>query len=116
MRIVRFAATGKVRHGVLEGNVVRGFPGSPFPNFKRLGSSPSFDGTAYELDEVKLLAPCLPSKIVCLGLNYRSHVEETKLNMPSVPLVFLKPSTAIIGPEDEVILPRLWRRNRLHLL
>ncbi|MBL7209464.1 MAG: fumarylacetoacetate hydrolase family protein [Dehalococcoidia bacterium] len=110
MRIVRFAANGKVRHGVLEENVVRGFPGSPFPNLKRLGSSPSFDGTTYKLDEVKLLAPCFPSKIVCLGLNYRSHVEETKLNMPSVPLVFLKPSTAIIGPEDEVILPRLWRR------
>jgi len=40
-----------------------------------------------------------------LGLNYRSHAEETKLPIPSVPLIFLKPSTAIIGPEDEIILP-----------
>jgi len=59
---------------------------------------------------VRLLSPCLPSKIVCLGLNYRSHVEETKLPLPTVPLIFLKPSTAVIGPDDEIVLPRLSRR------
>lgn len=57
-----------------------------------------------------MLSPCLPSKIVCLGLNYRSHVEETKLPLPTVPLIFLKPSTAVIGPDDEIVLPRLSRR------
>lgn len=59
---------------------------------------------------MRLLSPCLPSKIVCLGLNYRSHVEETKLPLPTVPLIFLKPSTAVIGPDDEIVLPRLSRR------
>jgi len=52
----------------------------------------------------------LPSKIVCLGLNYHSHAEGTKLPLPSVPLIFLKPSTAVIGPEAESILPRGWKR------
>lgn len=68
------------------------------------------DGSTYKLDRVRLLAPCLPSKIVCLGLNYRSHVEELKLPMPPVPLIFLKPSTAVIGPDDKIILPRGWKR------
>ena len=109
LRLVRFAAQGKIRHGVSADNVVRGFLGSPFTQFKRFGRSFALDGSTYKLDEVKLLAPCLPSKIVCLGLNYRTHIEETKLAVPTVPLIFLKPSTAVIGPEDKVILPRLWR-------
>lgn len=57
-----------------------------------------------------MLAPCTPSKIVCLGLNYRSHAEETRLPIPEVPLIFLKPSTAVIGPADEIVLPRQSRR------
>ena len=110
MRIVRFAVQGKVKYGALEGGVVRSFRGSPFTHFKGPGSSFTLDRSTYELGEVRLLAPCIPSKIVGLGLNYRSHAEETKLPIPSVPLIFLKPSTAVIGPGDEIILPRLSRR------
>ena len=78
--------------------------------FQGTDSSLKLDGNIYELGEVQLLAPCLPSKIVCLGLNYRSHAEEFKLSMPPVPLIFLKPSTAVIGPDDEIVLPRLSKR------
>jgi 2-keto-4-pentenoate hydratase/2-oxohepta-3-ene-1,7-dioic acid hydratase in catechol pathway len=59
---------------------------------------------------VRLLAPCTPSKIVALGLNYRSHAEEAKMPIPSVPLIFLKPSTAVIGHNDEIVLPSFSRR------
>jgi len=110
MHIARFSARGKVKYGLLAENIIRGIRGSPFAHLKRLGSPPTLDGSTYKLEEVRLLAPCLPSKIVCLGLNYRSHVEETKLSMPSVPLIFLKPSTAVIGPDDKIILPRGWKR------
>ncbi len=110
MRIARFSARGKVKYGLLAENIIRGIRGSPFTHLKRLGSPPTLDGSTYKLEEARLLAPCLPSKIVCLGLNYRSHVEETKLPMPSVPLIFLKPSTAVIGPDDKIILPRGWKR------
>jgi len=79
-------------------------------NFQGTDSSLKLDGSIYELGEVRLLAPCLPSKIVCLGLNYRSHAEEFKLSIPPVPLIFLKPSTAVIGPDDEIVLPRLSKR------
>ena len=110
MRIVRFVALDKVRYGILGGDTVHGLRGGPFTHFKPSGSSFTFDGSAYKLDEVRLLAPCLPSKIVCLGLNYRSHAEETNLTIPPVPLIFLKPSTAVIGPDDHIILPRSSRR------
>ncbi|MBM3166826.1 MAG: DUF2437 domain-containing protein [Chloroflexi bacterium] len=106
MRIVRFAAKGKIRFGKLEGDTVHSFRGSPFAQFRRAGKTFPLDGNKYKLDEVKLLAPCLPSKIVCLGLNYRAHAEETKLPIPTVPLIFLKPSTAVVGSEDKIVLPR----------
>lgn len=110
MQIVRFAVGRKVGYGVLEENVIRGFRGSPFTLFKRFGSSFPLDGSVYTLEDVRLLPPCIPSKIVCLGLNYRSHAEETQQAVPRVPLIFLKPSTAVIGPDDKIILPRLSRR------
>ena len=107
MRIVRFAAQGKIKYGILEGNnIIRCFRGSPFAGFKGSAISFKFEGSTYRLDEVRLLAPCVPSKIVALGLNYRRHAEETKMALPSVPLIFLKPSTAVIGPEDNIVLPR----------
>ena len=109
MRIVRISVQGKIKYGVLEDDVIRSFRGNPFPRSGGRGSFFVPDGNSYKLSEVKLLAPCLPTKIVCLGLNYRRHIEEikeeTKLTAPSAPLIFLKPSTAVIGPDDKIILP-----------
>ena len=115
MRIVRFAAQGKVRYGILKGNVISGLRGSPFVQFRRSRGTFALDGNSYKLEEVRLLAPCSPSKIVCLGLNYRAHAEETKLAIPSVPLIFLKPSTAVISPEDKITLPMFSRNLRIRL-
>lgn len=52
-----------------------------------------------------LLAPVLPSKIVAIGLNYKDHAAEQGKPVPAEPLLFLKPSTAVIGPEDPIVLP-----------
>jgi 2-keto-4-pentenoate hydratase/2-oxohepta-3-ene-1,7-dioic acid hydratase in catechol pathway len=49
--------------------------------------------------------------VICLGVNYRSHAVETGLPIPPVPLLFLKPPTAVIGPEDLIVLPRQDRRR-----
>jgi len=111
LRIVRFAIDGKARYGILDGKAIRGLQRSPFAGFQSNGFQPRFDGNRYELDNVKLLAPCIPSKIVCLGVNYRSHAVETGLPIPPVPLIFLKPPTAVIGPEDKIVLPRLEKRR-----
>ncbi|MDP2931478.1 MAG: fumarylacetoacetate hydrolase family protein [Chloroflexota bacterium] len=98
MKIVRFAVNRKIRYGILEGESVREMAGTPFRALTPTGHE-------YSLREVRLLAPCQPSKIVCLGLNYRSHIEETKSHQPETPLLFIKPSTAVIGPEDKIIYP-----------
>ena len=60
--------------------------------------------------DVRLLAPCIPSKIVCLGVNYRSHAGEFNSQIPQTPLLFLKPPSAIIGPEDKIIYPEMSQR------
>jgi 2-keto-4-pentenoate hydratase/2-oxohepta-3-ene-1,7-dioic acid hydratase in catechol pathway len=109
MQIVRFSVKGVTRYGKLEGDIITGFRGDPF-NDTGVHGSPVPDGNSYNLHDVKLLAPCLPSKIVCLGLNYRSHAREFNLTIPPVPLIFLKPSTAVIGPGDTIILPRSSKR------
>ncbi len=109
MKIVRFSSKGKIKYGVWEGNAVRGYKGSPFSKPEKFSS----DGTLYDLCDIRLLAPCEPSKIVCLGLNYRSHIEETGFKEPDEPLMFLKPSTSVIGPEDYIVLPKFSVKSRI---
>jgi 2-keto-4-pentenoate hydratase/2-oxohepta-3-ene-1,7-dioic acid hydratase in catechol pathway len=111
LKIVRFGAQGKARYGVLEGDVIRSLRGNPFGGARCDGDSISFDGKTYDAGKVRLLAPCTPSKLVCLGVNYRSHAEETGLPLPALPLIFLKPSTAVIGPEEKIVLPPLAKRR-----
>jgi len=110
MQIVRILVKGRAKYGMLKGDVVHGFSSNPFAQSVSRSNQFEQDGSTYKLSDVKLLAPCLPSKIVCLGLNYRSHAEETKLPIPSVPLIFLKPPSALIGPEDKIVLPRGYGR------
>jgi 2-keto-4-pentenoate hydratase/2-oxohepta-3-ene-1,7-dioic acid hydratase in catechol pathway len=109
MRIVRFSIEGEVKYGLVEDSLVRSMERDPFENFAA-GTDFRPDGKAYPLTGVCLLAPCLPSKIVCLGVNYRMHAQEMKSTTPRAPLMFLKPSTAVIGPEDKIVLPQDWTR------
>ncbi len=98
MKIVRFAINNKVKYGILKGKSIQGIEDRPFRYLKPTDHH-------YQLSEVKLLSPCTPSKIVALGLNYRSHVEELNALSPNAPLIFLKPSTAVIGPGDNIVYP-----------
>jgi 2-keto-4-pentenoate hydratase/2-oxohepta-3-ene-1,7-dioic acid hydratase in catechol pathway len=59
----------------------------------------------HALEQVELLAPSTPSKVICVGLNYRDHAEELEMLLPDEPLLFLKPPTTVIGPEDDIVLP-----------
>jgi 2-keto-4-pentenoate hydratase/2-oxohepta-3-ene-1,7-dioic acid hydratase in catechol pathway len=102
MQIARFATGDEVKYGKIQGNTVTGLKYSPF---SQLGSSLEDDGTSYQLGEVKLLAPCAPSKLVCIGLNYRAHAEESNHEIPKLPLIFLKPPSAVISPDEEIVLP-----------
>lgn len=114
MRIVRFTSQAGTAYGVLEGDgvhAVRGDIPDFFPGILS-GSAecPARTGRHHPLEAVTLLAPCLPSKIVAVGLNYRSHAEEIKMSLPEEPLLFLKPSTAVIGPGDVIIYPPMSHR------
>lgn len=72
--------------------------------------SAELDGREYALSDARLLAPTEPSKIVCVGKNYLEHAKEFDSQVPSQPLLFLKPSTAVIGPEDAVVYPSFGTR------
>src|SRR5688500_7053972 len=64
-----------------------------------------FTGQRWALADVRLLSPILPSKVVCVGRNYAEHAAEHAAEVPSEPLLFLKPSTSVIGPNDAIRLP-----------
>ncbi|ABK14243.1 MAG: fumarylacetoacetate hydrolase family protein [Methanothrix sp.] len=68
------------------------------------------DGVSYELEEVKLLPPSVPTKVVCVGLNYLEHARELRMDLPDEPIIFLKPPSAVVGHDDEIILPEMSRR------
>jgi 2-keto-4-pentenoate hydratase/2-oxohepta-3-ene-1,7-dioic acid hydratase in catechol pathway len=89
---------GRPRLGMKMGDSVQPVIGSLF-------EVPQPDGEALPLSSVRLLPPLLPSKVVGIGSNYRKHVEEMGRQIPSVPKIFLKPSTSVIGPLDAIQLP-----------
>ena len=60
---------------------------------------------AFELSELRVLPPSFPSKIVCVGLNYKDHAEEFSMEVPENPILFLKPPSAVIGHGDKIIYP-----------
>jgi 2-keto-4-pentenoate hydratase/2-oxohepta-3-ene-1,7-dioic acid hydratase in catechol pathway len=105
MRLLRFRygdriATGAVEPGSDEVQVLKGtFFEDPLPT-----------GEVVPLDDVHLLAPVLPSKLVCLARNYAAHAAEWGLDVPEEPMLFLKPSTAVIGPGDPIQLLPISRR------
>jgi 2-keto-4-pentenoate hydratase/2-oxohepta-3-ene-1,7-dioic acid hydratase in catechol pathway len=105
MKIVRFDASGSVKYGIFENHIIHGCQGSPFDRFGGLGTLLPLDGSVYRLDEVRLLAPCTPSKYVGIGLNFRKAAEHMKVPLPAIPIMFLKPTTSVIGPDDNIVLP-----------
>ena len=99
MRIVRLENT-KAFYGVLEDKTIEVLQGCPFSEIAR-------SGRAAALADVKLLAPVDPPNILALGLNYKQHAIESKMEMPNHPLLFIKASTTSIGHGDPIVLPRI---------
>lgn len=99
MRIGRFSYRGQLFTGHLgDDGMVYPLVGDIYKDFKLA------DG-GYPLAEVKVFAPCKPSKIICVGLNYRDHAEEFGLPVPGEPVLFLKAPTSVIGPGEAIVLP-----------
>jgi len=83
---------------MLFSDAIQSLDGAPFNAMKSTNQY-------HRISDIRLLPPCQPSKIVALGLNYRSHAAEVNHRLPSEPLFFIKPSTSVIGPEDSIIYP-----------
>ncbi len=98
MRIARYGVDGDVEFGVVEGDEVAALTSHPFGPL-------TFTGARHALGEVRLLAPVIPSKVVAIGKNYADHAREMGSEPPAAPVVFLKPSTAVVGPGDPIARP-----------
>jgi len=99
MRFVRYqTASEPAQFGWLQDDRVGRVEGSPFGEFRRLEAN-------LPLDTVRLLAPVMPGKIIGIGRNYVAHAQEHKAEVPEVPLMFLKPPSAVIGPGEAIVHP-----------
>ncbi|WP_030164511.1 fumarylacetoacetate hydrolase family protein [Spirillospora albida] len=99
MRIARFATDEGMSFGVVEENTVAAIAAHPFGDL-------AFTGQRYPLTDVRFLAPILPSKIIAIGKNYAEHAAEMGSEAPAEPLIFGKPSTAVIGPGEAIAYPQ----------
>src|SRR5437762_11523769 len=99
MIIARFEHKKEVRYGLVEGDQVRLLQGDPFGRY-------TVGADRLPLKELNLLAPCQPSKTVCVGVNYRAHAMEMSKSLRSSPLLFLKPPSATLDPGGEIRYPK----------
>jgi 2-keto-4-pentenoate hydratase/2-oxohepta-3-ene-1,7-dioic acid hydratase in catechol pathway len=98
MRLCRVEVAGNPRWATVEDDLVRLLAGKPWDTLDTVGG-------AMPLAAARLLAPCEPTKIVCIGLNYRAHAAEMGKELPAEPLIFLKAPSALLSPGGTVELP-----------
>lgn len=98
MKIIRFWDGNKVSYGSLENDMVRLIEGDLYSEY-------TFTNKSLAFNEVQLLAPCEPTKIICIGLNYYDHAKEMNLPIPKEPIVFLKPPSSVTGPGTNIVYP-----------
>jgi 2-keto-4-pentenoate hydratase/2-oxohepta-3-ene-1,7-dioic acid hydratase in catechol pathway len=99
MKIARYRANGRTFYGALDGDRLTRLAGSPFDGL-------ALTSETDRLADVRLLAPVEPPRIFGVGLNYKAHIAESKHGTPKIPMLFMKPGTTVIGPEDVIVYPR----------
>ncbi len=105
MKYCRFMnGQNEIGYGVIQGEMIQLLD----KNF--LDPSNKQTNAWVSLDEVTLLAPVLPSKVICVGLNYALHAKELNHALPDDPVIFLKPPTCVIGPDEEILYPNMSQR------
>lgn len=100
MKLARCEYQGNIYHGVVKGEIICITDGPFYGDYKETGMQ-------LDLAKVRLLPPVIPSKFVCIGQNYIEHMREIGVKPPEKPLWFLKPASALIGPGDRIIFPRI---------
>ena len=104
-RFIRYKTAEKISWGIFEEENIAEISGNPALGFDRTGNY-------FNLSQIILLAPVEPSKIVCVGLNYKDHVKESQsaTKVPESPVLFMKPPSALIGPGGKIIYPEMSNR------
>jgi 2-keto-4-pentenoate hydratase/2-oxohepta-3-ene-1,7-dioic acid hydratase in catechol pathway len=103
MKIARYIYKNQIHHGIVDGDSLRVLAGSALEDL-----TPGKDRVA--MDEVRLLPPVSPSKIVCVGQNYPEHILELGVPVPKEPVVFLKPPSCLIAHGESIVYPPMARR------
>jgi len=103
MKFARILFQDKILFAVVEGDKARPIEGTVFDEF-------ALTDEVYPLSSVRLVAPSEPSKVVCVGLNYAEHARESNMPVPDEPILFIKPSTSVIGPGEAIIYPEMTKR------
>jgi len=100
VRIARYEFEGRVRFGRIDpaARTIHEIAGDPFARVRPTGAE-------HRLEDVRLLAPVSPGKIVAVGLNYKDHAKEVGMVIPDEPLLFLKAPTAVVGPDADIVYP-----------
>ena len=99
MKWVRFQAPGvEAAYGILEGEIIHQIEGSMMGEYKK-------NGETFARKDVKLLVPCEPTKIFCIGANYVAHIKELGMEIPDRPSTFMKPITCAIANGENVVIP-----------
>lgn len=98
MRFCRFEFAGRMDYGLIQGDDVQILAGPPFAGLRQTGAS-------LRLADVRLRAPVEPPNLFAVGANYQTHIDETGATRPERPLIFSKPTTAVVGPDAPIVLP-----------
>lgn len=103
MQFIRFKKGDLISYGKVNGQNVNRIEGDIFSNYK-------VTEDIYNPADIELLIPCLPTKIICIGLNYKSHALEMGFELPDAPIIFLKPLTSALPHGKEIIKPKMSER------
>jgi 2-keto-4-pentenoate hydratase/2-oxohepta-3-ene-1,7-dioic acid hydratase in catechol pathway len=96
-KLIRFSAGGRISYGILDGETA----------YETASLFLRDRGAAHPLASIQILHPATPSKIVCVGRNYVDHAKELGNEVPTEPLIFLKPPSSLVGPGDAIVYPKI---------
>ncbi|WP_424354701.1 fumarylacetoacetate hydrolase family protein [Methanobacterium sp. MBAC-LM] len=105
MKIIGFLKDNHKKTGLLKGNNITELSCSTIESINSRNIEEFQKDTNYKVEEVNVLPPVSPSKIVCVGLNYRDHAAELDMDLPEEPIIFIKPPTSVAGHLDNIIYP-----------
>ena len=100
-KYVRYIYEGRIGYGRLEGDRIAVLDRS------FIDDGAQATGEILKITQVRLLAPVQAPTIICIGLNYKPHAAEAEMKLPEIPLIFLKTTTALAGPQDSILLPKI---------